>query len=148
MNIKLPLVIQLSAGLLSLSLLGCQPQNNEEPQRVPIPPSDEVVLGPESPKRQYIQEAVAEPVQRPLMDPVTGKITYDEVRTARVSSPIAGRVIGAIAALGTSVRAGDTLAVLDSPDLGEAQSAYAAAVADLNLADRNFQRVRELYDNG
>jgi cobalt-zinc-cadmium efflux system membrane fusion protein len=107
-----------------------------------------VILPPESPKRQYIEEATVELVQRPLMDPVTGKITYDELRTARVSSPIAGRVTGAIAQLGASVRTGDTLAVLDSPDLGEAQSAYAAAMADLNLADRNFQRIRELYDNG
>lgn len=148
MNIKLPLVIQLSAGLLSLLLLGCQRQNNEELPQAPVPPSDEVVLGPESPKRLYIRETVVELVQRPLMDPVTGKITYDEIRTARVSSPIAGRVIGDIAALGTSVRAGDTLAALDSPDLGEAQSAYAAAMADLNLADRSFQRIRELYDNG
>jgi cobalt-zinc-cadmium efflux system membrane fusion protein len=148
MNVKLPLVIQLSAGLLSLSLLACQQQNNEEPQQAPVPPQDEVVLGPESPKRLYIQEAIVELVQRPLMDPVTGKITYDETRTARVSSPIAGRVVGAIAALGASVRVGNTLADLDSPDLGEAQSAYTAAMADLNLADRNFQRVQELYDNG
>ncbi len=148
MNAKLRLIIQFSTGLLSLSLLSCQQQNNEETHPAPAPPKDEVVLGPESPKRQYIEEAVVELVQRPLMDPVTGKITYDEIRTARVSSPIAGRVIGAITGLGTSVRAGDTLAVLDSPDLGEAQSAYAAAMADLNLASRNFQRVQELYDNG
>ena len=146
---KLHLVIQLSTGFLCLSLLACQQQNNGEPQHtVVLPPADEVILRPESPKRQYIEEAVVEPVQRPLMDPVTGKITYDEIRTARVSSPIAGRVIGDIAPLGASVRKGDTLAVLDSPDLGEAQSAYAAAMADLNLAERNFQRVQELYDNG
>lgn len=149
MNVKLRLIIQFSAGLLSLSLLACQQQTNSEPpQAAVLPPADEVILPPESPKRQYIEEAIVELVQRPLMDPVTGKITYDELRTARVSSPIAGRVTGAIAQLGASVRAGDTLAVLDSPDLGEAQSAYAAAMADLNLADRNFQRIRELYDNG
>ena len=70
------------------------------------------------------------------------------LRTARVSSPIAGRVIGAIAAVRCTVRTGDTLAVLDSPELGEAQSAYAEAMSDLNLADRDFQRIRELYDNG
>jgi len=146
---KLHLVIQLSTGFLCLSLLACQQQNNGEPQHtVVLPPTDEVILRPESPKRQYIEEAVLELVQRPLMDPVTGKITYDEIRTARVSSPIAGRVIGDIAPLGASVRKGDTLAVLDSPDLGEAQSAYAAAMADLNLAERNFQRLQELYDNG
>ncbi len=146
---KLHLVIQLATGLLCLSLLACQQQNNSEPQHTAVlPPADEVILRPESPKRQYIGEAVIELVQRPLMDPVTGKITYDEIRTARVSSPIAGRVIGDIAPLGAPVRKGDTLAVLDSPDLGEAQSAYAAAVADLNLAERNFQRIQELYENG
>ena len=58
--------------------MACQRQNHEEPRRVPVPPSDEVVLGPESPKRQYIQEAVAESVQRPLMDPVTGKIGEED----------------------------------------------------------------------
>ncbi|MBN9133823.1 MAG: efflux RND transporter periplasmic adaptor subunit [Nitrosospira multiformis] len=146
---KLHLVIQLSTGLLCLSLLACQQQNNGEPQQTAVPPpADEVILRPESPKRQHIEEAVVEPVQRPLMDPVTGKITYDEIHTARVSSPIAGRVIGDIVPLGALVRKGDTLAVLDSPDLGEAQSAYASAVADLNLAERNFQRLQELYDNG
>ncbi|HEX8873927.1 MAG TPA: efflux RND transporter periplasmic adaptor subunit [Nitrosospira sp.] len=148
MNVKSQFITRLAAGLLSLLLLACQQQNGEEPQRAPVPPPDEVVLQSESPKRQYIEEAVVELIQRPLMDPVTGKITYDEVRTARVSSPIAGRVIGTIAPLGTSVHAGDTLAILDSPDLGEAQSAYAAAMADLNLANRSFQRIQELYDNG
>ena len=135
--------------MLCLSLLACQQQNNGEPQHTAVlSPVDEVILRPESPKRQHIEETVVEPVQRPLMDPVTGKITYDEIHTARVSSPIAGRVIGDIAPLGALVRKGDTLTVLDSPDLGEAQSAYAGAMADLNLAERNFRRLQELYDNG
>src|SRR5574340_999777 len=119
MNVKSQFITRFAAGLLSLSLLACQQQNGEEPQQAPVPPPDEVVLRPESPKRQYIEEAVVELVQRPLMDPVTGKITYDETRTARVSSPIAGRVTGAIAPLGTFIQKGDTLADLDSPDLGE-----------------------------
>jgi len=150
MNLKVKFlsITQLLTGLLSLTLLACQPQNNEQPQQVVVPPKDEVILSPESPKRLYIKEAIAELVQRPLMDPVTGKITYDETRTARVSSPIAGRVTGAIAALGTFVRISDTLADLDSPDLGQAQSAYAEAMAELNLANRTFERIQELYDNG
>jgi cobalt-zinc-cadmium efflux system membrane fusion protein len=82
------------------------------------------------------------------MDPVTGTVAYDETRTARVSSPIAGRVTGAIAALGASVKAGSTLAELDSPELGQAQSDYAEAVADLNLAARASQRVQELFAHG
>jgi cobalt-zinc-cadmium efflux system membrane fusion protein len=82
------------------------------------------------------------------MEPVTAKIVYDETHTVRVFSPIAGRVTGAIAALGAVVRAGDVLAVLDSPELGQAQAAYSDALADLNLADRAYERIKELVDNG
>lgn len=114
----------------------------------PNHPRDEVILSLDSPKRDFIKETTIELVQRPLMDAVPGKITYDETRTARVSSPIAGRVTGGIAALGAYVRIGDTLAELDSPELGQAQSAYAEATSDLNLANQAFQRIRELYDNG
>lgn len=140
--------IRLTAGLLGLSLLACQSQNNEPRHQVAAIPKNEVILSPDSPKRVYIKEAIVELVQRPLMDPVTGKIAYDETRTARVSSPIAGRVTGAIAALGDHVQSGDALTELDSPELGKAQSDYASAQADLNLADRAFQRVHELYASG
>ena len=148
MSKKLININNLAAGLLSLSLLACQPQKDEQPQQIVDQPKDEVILSADSPKREYIDEAIVELVQRPLMDPVTGKITYDETRTARVSSPIAGRVIGTIAALGAHVRTGNALVELDSPELGQAQSAYAEAMSDLNLTNRAFQRIQELYDNG
>jgi cobalt-zinc-cadmium efflux system membrane fusion protein len=148
MNLKFFDPIRLIAGLLGLSLLACQPHNNEPKRQIAALPKNEVILSPDSPKRAYIKEAIVELVRRPLMDPVTGKITYDETRTARVSSPIAGRVVGTIAALGAHVQAGDALAELDSPELGQAQSDYAGALADLSLAKRAFQRMQELYANG
>ncbi|SCX88463.1 efflux RND transporter periplasmic adaptor subunit [Nitrosospira sp. Nsp13] len=141
-------VTHLAIGLLSLSLVACQQQSHEQPLPAANHPRDEVILSLDSPKRDFIKETTIELVQRPLMDAVTGKITYDETRTARVSSPIAGRVTGGIAALGAYVRTGDTLAELNSPELGQAQSAYAGAMSDLNLANRTFQRIQELYDNG
>lgn len=148
MNSKLFSIVQLVIGLLSLSLLACQPQNHEPPKQVAPLPKDEVILSPESPKREYIKETTVELIQRPLMDSVTGKVSYDEIHTARVSSPVAGRVIGAIAALGAEVRAGNTLVELDSPELGQAQSMYIDAISDFNLASQAFKRTRELYDNG
>ena len=140
--------IGLTVALLCFSLLGCQSKDDVPKQQVKVLPKDEVLLAPNSPKRAYIKEAIVELVQRPLMDPVTGTIAYDETHTARVSSPIAGRVTGAIAALGASVKAGSTLAELDSPELGQAQSDYADAQADLNLAVRASQRIQELYAHG
>lgn len=139
---------RLIAGLLSLSLLACQPETNAPKKPVVALPKNEVILNQNSPKRAYIKEAVVELVRRPLMDPVTGTLTYDEARTARVSSPIAGRVIGTIAALGSAIHTGDPLVELDSPELGQAQADYAGALADLNLADRASQRMQELYANG
>lgn len=148
MNMKFFIPVRLVAGWLSLSLLACQSHESETQRPAPTLPKNEVFLSPDSPKRNYIKEAVVEPVRRPLMDPVTGNISYDETRTVRVSSPIAGRVTGSIATLGAHVKAGDTLAALDSPELGQAQSDYAGAVADLRLAERASQRMKELYDNG
>jgi cobalt-zinc-cadmium efflux system membrane fusion protein len=139
---------QLLAVLMALVLAACHSQNGEQKPKPAPAPKDEVVLGPDSPKRGYIKEAVVELSPRPLMEPVTGKIAYDEADTARVSSPITGRVIGGIAALGARVKAGDALAELDSPELGQAQADYAKARADLKLAERAFQRVKGLYENG
>ena len=137
-------------GLLVLSLVACQPENHEPKQQQTkiVVPKNEVLLAHDSPKRGYIKEAIVELTHRPLMDPVTGTVVYDETRTARVSSPIAGRVIGSIADLGAHVKQGQTLAELDSPDLGQAQSDYANAQADLSLATRAFQRTQELYSHG
>ncbi len=132
-------------ALLSLLLVACQVQTDQPNEQLTVHPANEVVLIPESHKYAYIKESVVELVQRPIMAPVTGKIVYDETRTSRVTSPISGRVAGAIAELGTDVHKNDALAELDSPELGQAQSAYANALSELNLADRTFQRKQNLY---
>ena len=132
-------------ALLSLLLVACQAQTDQPHEPLTVHPANEVVLIPESHKYAYIKESVVELVQRPIMAPVTGKIVYDETRTSRVTSPISGRVAGAIAELGTHVHKNDALAELDSPELGQAQSAYANALSELNLADRTFQRKQNLY---
>ena len=147
-NKKITDPIRLKTVLFSILLIACQTQTDESSQQVTAHLKNEVVLSPESQKHMYIKETIVELAQRPLMAPVTGKITYDETRTSRVSSPIAGRVTGKISdSLGAYVHEGDALVELDSPDLGQAQSAYASTKSDLNLANRTFQRKQELYAN-
>jgi cobalt-zinc-cadmium efflux system membrane fusion protein len=46
------------------------------------------------------------------------------------------------------VKAGDTLAVLAAPELGTAQAEARRAEQDYALAEKNFARVRELYQAG
>jgi cobalt-zinc-cadmium efflux system membrane fusion protein len=138
----------LALVLLCFSTLACHSDGEQRKPQAPTVPKDEVVLSPNSPKRGYIREAVLSLTVRPLMEPISGTIAYDEARTVRVASPIAGRVIGEIAALGAHLKAGDALATLDSPDLGQAQADYAKALADQKLAERAFQRQKELLGQG
>ncbi|MBL8385388.1 MAG: efflux RND transporter periplasmic adaptor subunit [Burkholderiales bacterium] len=79
---------------------------------------------------------------------MTARLVWDENRTVRVFPPFAGRVVRIAGQVGESVRAGQVLATLASPDLGQAQADAGRARADLALAEKNLARVRELHDNG
>lgn len=90
----------------------------------------------------------AEPVQQvplPLAEPLNGRVVYNENVTARISSPVSGRVVAIKAQLGDSVRAGQTLLVLDSPDLGSAESDLEKAQADANVKRLALARAQTLY---
>ncbi|MBX3616302.1 MAG: efflux RND transporter periplasmic adaptor subunit [Nitrosomonas sp.] len=137
--------IRTRGWLFGLFLTACQLQSSQPIEQPVAYPANKVILTPDSPKLAYIKESAVELVQRPIMAPVTGRIVYDETRTSRVTSPISGRVVGAIAELGTSVQKNDALTELDSPELGQAQSAYASALSEFNLAERTFERKQSLY---
>ncbi len=99
-----------------------------------------------APQLAYVR---VEPVQEspePVSDPIASRIAYNEDFTARVSSPIAGRVVRLGAEIGDKVRAGQTLLWLDAPDYGSAMADFRKSASDLKQKDRAYQRARELYD--
>lgn len=79
---------------------------------------------------------------------LNGRLVWDEARTVRVFSPLGGRVVRLLAEPGARVKAGDPLAVLSSPDFGQAQAEFARARADNALAEKALGRARELHDRG
>jgi cobalt-zinc-cadmium efflux system membrane fusion protein len=79
---------------------------------------------------------------------VTGRLVWDEDTTVRVFPPVSGRVVSIRADVGMRVAAGQTLALLASPDFGQAQSDAARAAADLSAADRTLERIRQLFERG
>lgn len=85
---------------------------------------------------------------RPLRIELPARVVWNEERTQRIYPSFAGRVTALRADVGQLVSAGSTLAVLASPDFGQAQSETARAEADERLAARNLQRQRELFDAG
>ena len=82
----------------------------------------------------------------PLAEPLNGRIAYNENFTARVSSPIAGRVIALKAQPGDRVKAGDALLTLDSPDLAQAAADLDKAKADDTRKQLAYERAKKLYE--
>jgi membrane fusion protein, heavy metal efflux system len=118
-------------------------KTKEIAKAAPIP--GEVFLAEDSPKKAYIKTAPLTLSQHPLLEPLVGKIIYDEKLTSRISSPVAGRVIVTPITLGTPVQSGATLLELDSPDAASAEADYTAAEADYTLAQKAWTRQQELY---
>ena len=81
----------------------------------------------------------------PLSGPQTGRVVYDENNTTRITSPIAGRVLALHAEVGDAVKAGQTLADLDSPDLATVEADWQKARADELRKQRAFERARTLF---
>jgi cobalt-zinc-cadmium efflux system membrane fusion protein len=77
----------------------------------------------------------------------TATIRPDADRLARVAPRIEGRITSAPAKLGDAVRAGQTLATMDSVDVGEAHAAWIQAQSELRIADADLARAKQLADD-
>lgn len=76
---------------------------------------------------------------------VTATIRPNQERIAHVAPRVPGRVVKVPANLGDAVKAGQTLAVLDSLEVGEAHSAWLQARTAQALAKADFERAEALH---
>ncbi len=76
---------------------------------------------------------------------VTATIRPNQDRLAHVAPRVPGRVVKVPANLGDAVKAGQTLAVLDSLEVGEAHSAWLQARTAQALAKADFERAEALH---
>ncbi|MGH7294084.1 MAG: efflux RND transporter periplasmic adaptor subunit [Polyangiaceae bacterium] len=96
-------------------------------------------------------KVVEEDVKRRGVDDVlvsSGRLAFDEGRVAHINSPVSGRVVRIDGSLGQHVDKGQILAVLSSPDLGDATSALSKATADLIAYEHAYHRLQGLHDEG
>ena len=140
---KTPFLCSLLVTVLLSACSDPVDKSKEISKVAPIP--GEVFLAEDSPKKAYIKIATLALSQHPLLEPLVGKISYDEKLTSRISSPVAGRVIATPITLGTPVQIGATLLELDSPEVASAEADYSAAEADYTLAQKAWARQQELY---
>ena len=120
-----------------------------EPEAAPEPKTEgESIIFPTG--AEGIKSIQSQPVK---MQPVpatqlNGRVTWNEDKTVRVFTPFAGRVERILAQPGQSVAKGQALAVIASPDFGQAQADSRRAEGDYALSEKNLARVRELEQNG
>jgi cobalt-zinc-cadmium efflux system membrane fusion protein len=133
------------AAALALLASACGARAASPPQTQPQPPADEVWM-----TRDQVRDArvTLEPViNRPVGNEVvtSGKVTFDDLRVAHIYSPVTGRVTKILADPGQRVRENAPLAVIESPDVGNAFADLAKAQADLIAAEHDFNRQQDLY---
>ena len=75
---------------------------------------------------------------------VTATIHPNQDRIAKISPRVEGRIVSVSANLGDMVRAGQTLAVMDSLAIGEAQSSLLRAQSLERVAQADFKRAESL----
>ena len=78
---------------------------------------------------------------------LTGEIVADPDRTAKISSPIAGRLERVAMKEGALVKKGDVLAELRVPDLGRVRGALASSTARAKAARANEARLKGLLES-
>jgi membrane fusion protein, heavy metal efflux system len=134
----------IAMGMVLVAAAACEHRTTQT--RSADPPVGEVWLWPD-------QVASAKLVVEPLApQPVgglvvtSGRVTFDDLKVSHVMSPVTGRVVKIEAQPGQRVKRGDTLAVIESPDVGSAFSDLEKAHADFVSAEKDFKRQKELFD--
>ncbi len=151
---------------LALLTLGGCPKGNAKEEAKPQPPktaekadahSDEQEHE-ELPKRVRLTKEVitdakvqTAPVAREVLAvtlALPGEIAPDPDKSARVSTPVAGRLVDVRFKEGSAVKKGDVLAIVRVPEIGKVRAAYSATAAKAASARANAERLAPLAEKG
>jgi len=108
------------------SITGCSPKIDSAPQTAAVTASNVTLT---SVQRQNIHLYTVEPTQFRRAIEATGAVDFDNDHSTSVLAPFSGPVSRLLVSLGSQVKEGDPLAVVDSPDFATAISSYRKAIA-------------------
>jgi cobalt-zinc-cadmium efflux system membrane fusion protein len=114
-----------------------------------------VLFDVNSPQIERIRSALVEETRAPVEElSAPGKVELNPGRVSRVSLPVAGRIREVLVNLGDSVRQGQTIMRLESPDASTTQSAWRQGEANISQAkaavakaEADWTRAQDLFDN-
>lgn len=95
----------------------------------------------------HVQVVPVEKARLPRVLRLTGSVTYNAFKTTPVFTAIGGPVHEILVAPGETVRAGQPLLTVNSPDYSAARSAYIKARDVAQLTEKNYQRATDLYNH-
>ncbi|HEY4211329.1 MAG TPA: efflux RND transporter periplasmic adaptor subunit [Steroidobacteraceae bacterium] len=116
----------LLAAVVFVCCGGCSSKQNDSPQAAPAT-SGGVTLS--AAQRQHLQLYTVAPVKFRRSIETTGAVDFDNDQATSVLAPFSGPVTRLLVSPGDKVKAGDPLALVDSPDFATAISAYRKALA-------------------
>lgn len=108
--------------------------------------SDTLHFEANAPQLTFLQIKPVQSFPEPLVEALNARIAYDDNHTARVFSPVAGRVIKINGEVGQAIKAGDALLQIDSPDYAAAASDSVKAEADLTRKQQTYERAKQLFE--
>jgi cobalt-zinc-cadmium efflux system membrane fusion protein len=147
--IRASFVIRHSSFVISVALVLAGCHKHQDPEQAPAVrvENNQVIVTPGSPPATALLiETAAMPA--PAILALNGRLVWDDSATTRLFTPLAGRVSRISVEAGQSVQPGDPLALIASPDYGQAQADARRAATDLVLAERTLARTRELFSHG
>jgi membrane fusion protein, heavy metal efflux system len=95
----------------------------------------------------HVQVVAAEKSKVPRVLRLTGAVAFNAFKTTPVFSAVGGPVQEILAEPGQRVHTGQTLLTVTSPDYSAARSAYMKARTAFQLADKNFDRAKDLLEH-
>ncbi len=154
---------QIFAVVAAAALLaGCGKQEEKAAAAGTPPPSGEqrladgtVVIPPDSPKLKEIHVDAVHEAQVPYDEVVSpGKIEANPNLVSHVTLPVTGRIASVLVKIGDSVKRGQPVLTIESPDADAAESAYRQAQAGLTQAKANLikaqaddDRAKDLFEH-
>jgi cobalt-zinc-cadmium efflux system membrane fusion protein len=89
--------------------------------------------------------SVVAPTER-WSDPYPARFKVDEAFASKVGSPLAGRVTSVFIELGQTVKAGQPLFAIASPDIAELRAGQQKAAVDLDVAKAAYERIKTMVE--
>ncbi len=131
-------------ALAAVTLTACG--SSAPPEAHPVKTEPGVIaFAPDADELNAVSIVTAKSSPLPVSADLNARLVVDEALTSRVGTPVAGRVTQLLADIAQPVRAGQVLATIDAPDLGQARADVLTAQAVSAQKAREVARSRVLF---